>query len=56
MNIDDLVLVSVDEAATVGALRARAGDVDLGYRSSARLKKDGTDTVSVLSLASRLPS
>ena len=40
--------------ATVGALRAQATDVDLGYRSSARLKKTGTDTVSVLSLASTL--
>jgi predicted TIM-barrel fold metal-dependent hydrolase len=44
------------EQATVGALRAQATDVDLGYRSSARLKKEGTDTVSVLTLASRLPS
>jgi predicted TIM-barrel fold metal-dependent hydrolase len=44
------------EQATVGALRAQAADVDLGYRSSARLKKEGTDTVSVLTLASRLPS
>ena len=40
--------------ATVGALRAQASDVDLGYRSSARLKKEGTDTVSVLDLASKL--
>ena len=44
------------EMATVGALRAQATDVDLGYRSSARLKKTGTDTVSVLSLAASLPS
>ena len=42
--------------ATVGALRAQASDVDLGYRSSARLKKEGTDTVSVLDLASKLAS
>jgi hypothetical protein len=42
------------EQATVGALRAQAADVDLGYRSSARLKKEGTETVSVLSLASQL--
>jgi Amidohydrolase len=42
------------QEATVRALRAQATDVDLGYRSSARLKKDGTDTVSVLSLASQL--
>jgi predicted TIM-barrel fold metal-dependent hydrolase len=39
------------DQATVGALRAQAADVDLGYRSSARLKKDGTGLVSVLSLA-----
>jgi predicted TIM-barrel fold metal-dependent hydrolase len=39
------------EQATVGALRAQAADVDLGYRSSERLKKSGTDTVSVISLA-----
>ena len=44
------------EQATVGALRAQATDVDLRYRSSARLKKEGTETVSVLTLASRLPS
>ena len=43
-----------ESVATVGALRAQATDVDLGYRSSARLKKTGTDTVSVLSLASTL--
>jgi predicted TIM-barrel fold metal-dependent hydrolase len=42
------------EQATVGALRARAADVDLGYRSSARLKKEGTDTVTVLDLASKI--
>jgi len=42
------------EKATVGALRAQAQDVDLGYRSSERLKKEGTDTVSVLDLASKL--
>ena len=42
-------------AATVGALRAQAGDVDLGYRSSARLKKEGTSPVSVLDLVQRSP-
>lgn len=42
------------DQATVGALRAQAADVDLGYRSSARLKKEGTDTVTVLDLASKL--
>ena len=41
--------------ATVAALRAEATDVDLGYRSSPRLKKEGTATVSVLDLASALP-
>ena len=46
----------VPKRATVGALRAQATDVDLGYRSSARLKKEGTETVSVLSLAATLPS
>jgi predicted TIM-barrel fold metal-dependent hydrolase len=44
------------EQATVGALRAQATDVDLGYRSSARLKKEGTETVSVMSIASQLAS
>jgi predicted TIM-barrel fold metal-dependent hydrolase len=44
------------EDATVGALRAQAKDVDLGYRSSPRLKKEGTGPVSVLDLASKLPS
>jgi predicted TIM-barrel fold metal-dependent hydrolase len=39
------------EQLTVGALRAQAADVDLGFRSSERLKKIGTDTVSVLDLA-----
>jgi hypothetical protein len=29
--------------------------VDLGFRSSERLKKTGTDTVTVLDLASKLP-
>jgi hypothetical protein len=43
------------EQATVAALRAQATDVDLGYRSSARLKKHGSATVSVLDLASALP-
>ena len=44
------------EQLTVGALRAQAGDVDLGFRSSERLKKTGTDTVSVLDLAAKLPT
>ncbi|CUU56629.1 Predicted metal-dependent hydrolase, TIM-barrel fold [Parafrankia irregularis] len=44
------------EQATVGALRARAGDVDLGYRSSERLRKVGTAPVSVLDLARQLPT
>ena len=44
------------DQATVGALRAQAKDVDLGFRSSARLKKTGTDTVSVLDLAAKLPT
>jgi predicted TIM-barrel fold metal-dependent hydrolase len=42
--------------ATVGALRAQAADVDLGYRSSARLRKEGTDTVSVLDLVASVPA
>lgn len=42
--------------ATVGALRAQAADVDLGFRSSERLKKAGTDTVTVLDLARQLPT
>ncbi|WP_040820070.1 amidohydrolase family protein [Nocardia jiangxiensis] len=41
---------------TVGALRAQATDVDLGYRSSERLKKTGTDTVTVMDLARQLPT
>jgi hypothetical protein len=41
---------------TVGALQAKATDVDPGLRSSDRLKKTGTDTISVLDLASRLPT
>jgi hypothetical protein len=44
------------DRATVGALRALATDVDLGYRSSARLKKEGTEPVSVLTLVSGLPT
>jgi predicted TIM-barrel fold metal-dependent hydrolase len=44
------------EQLTVGALRAQARDVDLGYRSSQRLKKTGTDTVTVLDLAAKLPT
>jgi hypothetical protein len=43
------------EQATVAGLRAQATDVDLGYRSSARLKKTGTSPVTVLDLASALP-
>jgi predicted TIM-barrel fold metal-dependent hydrolase len=43
------------ERATVAALRAWATDVDLGYRSSARLKKQGSAPVSVLDLAAALP-
>jgi hypothetical protein len=43
------------DQATVAALRAQATDVDLGHRSSARLKKHGSDPVSVLDLASALP-
>lgn len=39
------------EQATVGALRAQATGVDMSFRSSDRLKKTGTDTVSVLDLA-----
>ena len=54
-SFDPFAHISRDEA-TVGALRAQAVDVDLGYRSSSRLKKEGTETVSVLTLASRLPS
>ena len=54
-SFDAFAHVAKDEA-TVGALRARAADVDLGYRSSERLKKDGDEIVSVLSLASALPS
>jgi hypothetical protein len=41
--------------ATVAALRAQATDVDLGYRSSERLRKTGTEAVTVLDLASALP-
>jgi tryptophan-rich sensory protein len=44
------------DRATVGALRARATGVDLGHRSSERLRKTGTGTVSVLDLASALPT
>jgi hypothetical protein len=44
------------EALTVGALRAQATDVDLGFRSSERLRKTGTDTVTVLDLAAKLPT
>ncbi|WP_019927435.1 amidohydrolase family protein [Nocardia sp. BMG111209] len=44
------------EQLTVGALRSGATDVDLGYRSSERLRKTGTETVTVLNLVSNLPS
>ncbi|ADP81316.1 amidohydrolase family protein [Pseudofrankia inefficax] len=44
------------EQATVGALRALAADVDLGYRSSARLRKEGTEAVTMLDLARQLPT
>ena len=53
-SFDPFAHVSKEEA-TVAALRAQARDVDLGYRSSPRLKKEGTATVSVLDLASALP-
>lgn len=39
------------DKATVGALRSQATDVDLGYQSTARFKKEGTEIVSVMSLA-----
>lgn len=48
---DPFVHIPADKA-TVGALRSQATDVDLGYRSTARFKKEGTETVSVMSLAS----
>jgi len=41
--------------ATAAALRAKAVDVDLGYRSSARLKKEGNTPVTVLGLAASVP-
>ena len=44
-----------EEEATARALRSLSADVDLDYRSSERLKKDGNEIVSVLSLASALP-
>ncbi|MEZ5143460.1 MAG: amidohydrolase family protein [Acidimicrobiales bacterium] len=53
-SFDPFTHVPKDQA-TVGALRAQAADVDLGYRSSERLKKTGTDTVSVLDLAATIP-
>lgn len=43
------------ERATVAALRTEAVDVDLGYRSSARLRKEGTNTISILELTAQLP-
>jgi hypothetical protein len=42
--------------ATAASLRAQAADVDLGYRSSERLRKTGSEPVSVLSLVSSLPT
>jgi hypothetical protein len=41
---------------TVGALRAQATDVDLGFRSSERLRKSGTEAVTVMDLAKGLPA
>lgn len=52
-SFDMFKRVSKDQL-TVGALRAQANDVDLGFRSSARLKKTGTETVSVLDLATQV--
>jgi hypothetical protein len=54
MNANAVLAHVPKSVATVGALRAQATDVDLGFRSSARLKKTGTNTVSVLSLACTL--
>jgi predicted TIM-barrel fold metal-dependent hydrolase len=42
--------------ATVAALRAQASDVDLGFRSSERLKKTGDGIVSVTGLARQVAS
>ena len=52
-SFDPFVHIAKDQA-TAGALRAQATDVDLGYRSSERLRKGGSEIVSVLSLASAL--
>jgi predicted TIM-barrel fold metal-dependent hydrolase len=52
----DMFKHNAREQLTVGALRAQAADVDLGFRSSERLKKAGTDTVTVLDLATKLPT
>jgi len=52
----DLFTHLTREQVTVGALRAQATDVDLGFRSSERLRKTGTQTVTVLDLASQLPT
>jgi len=41
------------EQATVRALRAQALDVDLGFRSSSRLKKTGTKPVTIMDFAAR---
>jgi hypothetical protein len=44
------------EELTVGALRAQATDVDLGFRSSERLKKTGTESLTVLDLTAKIPT
>jgi predicted TIM-barrel fold metal-dependent hydrolase len=44
------------DQVSVGALRAQAKDVDLGFRSSDRLRKTGTDPVSVLTMTSQMPA
>jgi hypothetical protein len=54
-SFDPFTEISEDQA-TAGALHALATDVDLGYRSSDRLRKEGDEIVSVLSLASALPA
>ncbi|MEV0708712.1 amidohydrolase family protein [Nocardia aurea] len=54
-SFDPFQHISKDQA-NVGALRGLAKDVDLGFRSSERLRKTGTDTVTVLDLAAKLPT
>jgi predicted TIM-barrel fold metal-dependent hydrolase len=44
------------DQVSVGALRAQAKDVDLGFRSSERLRKTGTEAVTVLDLTRNLPT